>query len=231
MSVRLRLAAVAIALLIPAALLAAWTATAISRGGAVRPLVISARVGPWTQVAQRPLTADEVRLLAPDEYLGRTYQAPGRPPIWLYTALYAEQPRAGKGAHDPRICYPAQGWEVVATHDVEIELPGGESFVGNLLSVHRGREEQRVLYWFQPADRWPGSEAREQLTRVLDALAGRSQYAFVRLAAPVMPGYASESDLREFASRIAWPIRLGLIPRNQASLAKKGRAEGLAGPP
>jgi EpsI family protein len=209
-NVRLRLAAVAVALLIPALVLANWVRT---RGASAQALALPSlprEIGPWKLSESRQLSALELELLEPDAYLARTYVAPGRPPVWLYLGLYSEQTSFGRGAHDPTVCYPAQGWEVLATHSLTVHLPGGGDFIGNAFVAHRGTEEQKVLYWFQPAERWPGRQIREQVVRIWDALAGRPQYAFVRIAVPSLPGHDAERELLEFAAEIAWPVRLAL---------------------
>jgi hypothetical protein len=73
--------------------------------------------------------------------------------------------------------------------------------------VQRLNREQAVLYWFQPASRWPKAGALEQLFQVFDAASGRPQYAFVRLSNPRDGSGQSEADLMEFASALAPAIR------------------------
>jgi EpsI family protein len=104
--------------------------------------------------------------------------------VWVYVALYAGG-EAGGGAHDPAVCYPAQGWE--ATPAVEAELPAdaGPKPVVKLLSATQGGREELVLYWFQPAGRWPSRGTSELLLRMLDRFHGSGQYAFVRLSTPI----------------------------------------------
>ena len=47
--------------------------------------------------------------------------------------------------------------------------------------------------------------------RILDAIAGRPQYAFVRLSTPAGRSAAeSERELAAFAAQIAWPVRKAL---------------------
>ena len=206
-----RFAVVALALLLPATGLARFVASRGLWGGAI-PLEIPRQIGPWSVQHERALSPEELTMLQPDGYAARLYAAPDRPPIWLYVAFYSRSSPYGKGAHDPAICYPAQGWEVLSTRSVAVALPRGEHLVGTLLRAHQGRVEQDVLYWFQPAERWPQGQAREQLARVWDALAGRPQYAFVRLAAMSPAGAGAERDLFEFASELGWPVRRALSP-------------------
>jgi hypothetical protein len=66
-----------------------------------------------------------------------------------------------------------------------------------------------VLHWFQPAARWPASAAVEQLARIFDAVAGRPQYAFVRLSTRMQAvgPLETERELADFAAQIASPVR------------------------
>ena len=207
MSRRARLLAVVVALLLPGIATARFVA---GRSGGETPLSLRhlpAQVAGWEATEQTRLTPEELEVLAPDDYVSRRYEAPDRAAIELYVSLYAEQSSHGNGAHDPAVCYPAQGWEVIATRPIEVGVSGGERFAATLLTAHYGPAEQRVIYWFQPAERWPARQLREQLTRVWDALAGRPQYAFVRLAAAAGVDENPERDLLEFAGEIARPVR------------------------
>jgi len=75
------------------------------------------------------------------------------------------------------------------------------------LEAHQGSAKEAVLYWFQPARRWPVPGVGEQLMRIVDAVSGYPQYAFVRLSGPTDGGEVANRDLAEFAARIALPIR------------------------
>jgi len=86
---------------------------------------------------------------------------------------------------------------------------GAVPFSATQLTVHQGNDEQLVLYWFQPSERWPKGRFAEELARVTDAVAGRPQYGFVRLATSEV-SERGRADLLEFAARIAWPIRRSL---------------------
>jgi EpsI family protein len=207
-----RFAVVALALLLPATGLARFVASRGLWSGAIHLDEIPRQIGPWSVQDEQALSPEELTMLQPDGYTARLYAAPDRPPIWLYVAFYSRRSAYGKGAHDPAICYPAQGWEVLSTRSVEVALPRGERLVGTVFRAHQGRVQQDVLYWFQPAERWPQGQAREQLARVWDAVAGRPQYAFVRLAAMSRAGEGAERDLLEFASELGWPVRRALGP-------------------
>ena len=73
--------------------------------------------------------------------------------------------------------------------------------------MHRLNQEQAVLYWFQPARRWPRAGVLERILQVLDAASGQTQYAFVRLSSARDGSGQSEAELMEFASALAPSIR------------------------
>jgi len=204
MRVKLRLAAVPFALLVPALMLGRWSLGA-GEPQNVPPPSLPSRVGAWTATLEQTLDAEVLAQIEPDAYRIQRYEAPDRPPIWLYVGVYAGRAGSGKGAHDPEVCYPAQGWEIEYSQAAALSMEDGKDLHAQQLRFRRGLAREAVLYWFQPARRWPFSGGAEQLLRIRDALDGRPQYAFVRLSAPSTgtPG----SDLAEFAVEIAPAIR------------------------
>ncbi len=212
MRVRLRLVAVVLALLVPALVLARWTLAAGAPGEPISPPSLPSRVGEWTATSEQTLDAEVLTLIEPAAYLVRLYEAPARAPIWLYMGVYAGRAGTGTGAHHPEVCYPAQGWEVLKSQALALPLGGAQELRAQQLSFHRGGAREAVLYWFQPAERWPLDAGAEELLRMLDAVAGRPQYAFVRLSARSDGSPAAADDLAEFAVGIAPAIR-GVVER------------------
>jgi len=209
-SARGRLVAVAAALLPPGLLLGAWLrAGAIETGYA--SLSLPRQLGPWVATEDQRLDPEILEQIGPDAHLLRLYEAPGRSVVWIYLGLYAGRGGYQKAAHEPEVCYPAQGWEVLGSRTVEIEVgaPGPATLRAKLLDAHRDLEKEAVLYWFQPAGRWPAQGALEEILRIGDAIGGRPQYAFARLSAPAgdrVPA-STEEDLVEFARLVAPTIR------------------------
>jgi len=208
--VKLRLSAVAIALLVPALVLARWTTIAGFSGELVSPLSLPREIGPWRATVDEQLDAETLAMIEPDTYVLRRYEAPGRTAIWVYVAIYGGRAGYAKGAHDPKVCYPAAGWEILDTRSLDIPVGGSESLRAELVSVHKGTLRKAAVYWFQPAERWPVNPALEQLLQVFDAIAGWPQYAFVRLSGPSHENPTAVRDLAEFAGEIAPAIRTAL---------------------
>jgi len=212
MSPRARLAAVACAFALPLLALAAWSNGRQPVATLPGLDAFPEHVGPWRLTARGALSSEERAMLKPDSYLAWEFAADGRPRVSAYVALYRGPSPDGQGAHDPALCYPASGWEVLETRAVQIPLPRGGFLSGKLLRAHKGGDERLALYWFQPAGRWPRGQSFEQLARIGDALAGRPQFAFVRLSAPSEPGSDVERHLVEFAAEISAPVRGALTP-------------------
>jgi EpsI family protein len=146
-------------------------------------------------------------MIEPDAYRMRLYEGEGRAPVWIYVGLYAGRAGSGKSAHVPEACYPAQGWETQSSESLELPLSGGEALVAQKLDFQRQSDREKVLYWFQPARRWPVGGALEQLLRVTDAVRGRPQYAFVRVSVRSDGDPAQARDLEAFAAGIAPAVR------------------------
>ena len=207
MSSRLLLIATLAALLLPGALLARWMLVTDTPAQFLEVPDLPDEIGPWRVTDQRRLEADVLAIIEPDTYLMQQYTAPGRTAIWIYLGVYAGRAGYGKSAHEPEVCYPAQGWEILRSESFDVPLADSETLRTKRLEAHLGPLKEAVLYWFQPAARWPAPEAGEELLRVVDAVNGRPQYAFVRLSGPSDGSDAAARDLAEFAALVAFPIR------------------------
>lgn len=207
MSRRRLLVATLIAMLLPASLLVHWMRIDASETQFVETPPMPQAVGPWRATRQSRLPDDVLEMIDPDSYLMQLYEAPGRTPIWLYLGVYAGRASYGKSAHDPEVCYPAQGWEIMQSESFEVPLGDSALLRTKHLEAHQGSAKEAVLYWFQPARRWPAPDAGEQLMRIVDAVRGYPQYAFVRLSGPTDGGPMATRDLADFAAGIALPIR------------------------
>jgi EpsI family protein len=172
---------------------------------------IPTRLGSLDLSSEAELPADVLEMISPDAHTLRLYTDGSGSAIWAYLAFYSGN--GAKSAHDPEVCYPAQGWDIAALRSREVTLSDGNSLTGKLLAANLGGEEELVLYWFQPAGRWPQRSPAELALRGIDALAGRSQYAFVRLSTRLASGgdlaqqSAAEARLVDAARALAPAVR------------------------
>jgi EpsI family protein len=205
-----RLVLVSAALLVPVAThhLVATRATIVRKFDLDQ---IPARLGSLALEGEEELPADVLEMISPDAHTLRLYRdESGSAAIWAYLAFYSGA--GAKGAHDPEVCYPAQGWDIAALRSREVTLADGKSLTGKLLAANLGTQEELVLYWFQPAGRWPQRSPAELALRGIDALAGRSRYAFVRLSTRIGSAdpaqqSAAEARLVEAARALAPAVR------------------------
>lgn len=204
-----RAAAVFLALLGPAIQLTWWRAEARVPRLVVEGDPIPQALGPYAVRVTSELEPDVLAMIEPDHYALRMY---GRDEteVLLYAAFYAG--RGAKDAHDPEICFPAQGWDVVGRGETRVPVGEAELTAQVMRAYHAGREEL-VLYWFQPAHRWPGRAWSESFLRFADNMRGAPQYAFVRLSTR-MDGQGRELDeLTRVASALAPHVRSALERR------------------
>jgi EpsI family protein len=190
----LRLCAVLAALAVPIATRALITA----RAAAIPSFDLAHlpdQLGPLALSSQEELPADVLAQISPDAHALRLYTDDQGAGVWAYLAFYSGT--GAKGAHDPEVCYPAQGWDIATLRSREVALADGKSLTGRLLAAKLGGQEELVLYWFQPVGRWPRPSPLELALRGLDALAGRSRYAFVRLSTRVAAADAAQQRTAE----------------------------------
>lgn len=159
-------------------------------------------LGGLVAVEDVPLEEDVVSMLEPDSYVMRRYAGREGPDTWLYLAAYSGF--ESTGAHDPAVCYPANGWDLSTLAAREIRLEDGASLLAHLLLARQAGREELVLYWFQPVDRWPRRAPVEQILRAVDSFRGRPQYVFVRLSTRLEGSVEDgERELVELARELA----------------------------
>ena len=164
--------------------------------------VLPERLGEHRLRGEQPLDADVVAMLSPESYSMRAYTDDAGGVVWAYVALYSGTETSG--AHDPSVCYPAQGWDAAPPEDRELAVLPGEKLTVKLLAATQAGREELVLYWFQPAHRWPVAASPEHLLRILDRFEGRPQYAFVRLSTDLgTRGDGSRADAEALLARMA----------------------------
>jgi EpsI family protein len=210
MTATARLLATVAGLAIPGLILVQWNRTS-EPGPDFANMALDEKVGEWKATQDLQLDTEVLELIDPDHYFMRLYQAPGRLPIWLYVGIYGGRAGYAKGAHDPKNCYPAQGWEITATRYVDLPVGNSETLVAKSMDVVKSGRTEAVVYWFQPATRWPSDPLSEQLWIVVDAVTGSPQHAFVRVSTGAEDREAAARDLAEFAGEIAPLIRRILV--------------------
>jgi EpsI family protein len=146
---------------------------------------LPATLDAWQGRETKPFADDVVAALGVDDYVNRSYERDGGPPVALYVGYYASQ-RQGDTIHSPQNCLPGAGWRPVSSERVTVDA-GGTPIEVNRYLIEKGPERQAVLYWYQGRGRVVANEYANKLWLMLDAARlRRSNGALVRVITPVL---------------------------------------------
>ena len=151
---------------------------------------------------EEPVFSSEIlRVLGVDQYLNRTYYAPGEPFVLLYVGYYQSQ-REGDTMHSPLNCLPGAGWQPVVTERTALAVAGRtDPITVNRFVVERGVDRAVVLYWYQSHGRVVASEYASKFYLVYDALrSNRSDGALIRVVSPVSPSDQGDAPAEQRAT-------------------------------
>lgn len=161
-----------------------------------------------------PLSADELEVLGPGQFLLRDYlSAADEPPINLFIAFFPSQ-RSGDTIHSPKNCIPGSGWTPISSDYLGVQLPDGSNIVVNHYIIGKGTDRELVLYWYQGRGHITPSEYRAKVLLVSDAIRrNRTDGALVRIAVPIVNNAElAQSQGLEFVRQIC-PLLDKYIPR------------------
>ncbi len=121
-----------------------------------------------------------------DDTLVREYRRDGGAPVW-FVIIYHENERYG--AHDPMVCYRAQGWDIDRTGIFTLERGDG-SFDANWALVREAGRERLAAYWWYTAGDLATADRDRFLARMASAGIRENVTfgAFVRVSTPVENG-------------------------------------------
>ena len=166
------------------------------------------QLGAWKMYNTQTLDQRVLGLLAPDDYISRTYVNPEGRAVFLFIAYYLSQ-RSGKTLHSPQNCLPGAGWEIVQRG--RVELPGNANI--NDFTIAKENERMLTYYWYQGRGRVEANEYWDKIYGVQDAVfKNRTDAALVR----VMLDSSDKPDV-EAASR---QVALDFINQIRPELAR-----------
>lgn len=161
------------------------------------------RLAEWQGYPAADYTADVVKALGVDEYLNRTYVAPGQREASLYVGYYRSQAH-GASIHSPLNCLPGAGWEPEQV--ARVPFAGGTA---RQVLVRKGDRRFMVVYWYQTAGRIEGDEYRSRLYTAWDTIRyRRNDAALVRVMVPA----SGEPDDEARAAADAMALSRLLVP-------------------
>ena len=153
-------------------------------------------LGDWDS-ATTPLEPSVEQVLAADDYIQASFQAPGeRAPVGFFSAYYHKQTE-GSGIHSPEVCLPVGGWEMFDIRQITVDLEaktGWAPFETNRAIIQKGLSQQLVYYWFEQRGKRLTNDFNVKIVTVLDSLkTGRSDGALVRFTTPILEGETLET--------------------------------------
>jgi EpsI family protein len=131
-------------------------------------------VGPW-----RFASESGVVLPPPDALSDRLYDnlvtrvyvgGPGGPVMFL--AAYNNRQDGVLQIHRPEICYPAGGFTLTPTRDVDVPLAGGNSLPARAFLASGHDRDETVLYWTRVGSDFPRRWSEQRLSVVRSNLRG-----------------------------------------------------------
>ena len=171
------------------------------------------RLGAYRGVDEE-LEPEVVKTLGATDIVLRRYTADGRSPVWLYAGFYASQ-RTGAVIHSPKQCLPGNGWNIVRSERVLLDLSSaapGRIAVNRVL-VSRGEDRQLVLYWYQERGRVIADEYWGKAYLAWDSMTrGRSDGALVRLSTPIVATEAATYGALVDFARDVMPLLTESLP-------------------
>jgi len=161
------------------------------------------------------LSADELAVLGPGEFLLRNYQRPVTEiPVNLYIAYFPSQ-RTGDTIHSPKNCLPGAGWVPDESTRMGIKTASGSILVNRYI-ISKGLTRALVLYWYEAHGRVTPSEYWAKIFLVTDAIRmNRTDGALVRVVTEIPPGTgdgAAQTRALAFTHQIL-PLLDSYIPR------------------
>jgi EpsI family protein len=137
--------------------------------------------------------------LAADGTLVREYRRGEESPVW-FIIIYHENRRYG--AHDPMVCYRAQGWDVEDEGTIALTRRSGSFDANWALVSEDGRDRLALYWWYTAGDLATGD--RDSFMARMAASGIRSNItfgAFMRASTDVHDGdvESARARLREFS--------------------------------
>lgn len=137
-----------------------------------------------------------------DQYLARSYVAPGRPPVMLLIAYGSTQDYQLQ-LHRPEICYPAVGYMVGEARRVPIMLGGARPVEATALTATRDAQREQILYWTRIGEAFPTTTWGERAAIVRGALRREiPDGVLVRLSVVTVDAGAATAALIQFNAQL-----------------------------
>jgi len=122
--------------------------------------------------------------LGANEFFIRQYSNGQGNLLSLYVAYF--DARYGGTTHNPYVCYPAQGWEIVDRSHGEVEVQGNKTIRFTRIMIQKGIAKELVLFYFQMGDRTMPELSGYRLAAIVHGiLFNKIGGTIVRISAPI----------------------------------------------
>jgi EpsI family protein len=201
----------ALAILLGATFAMSQVARPVAAPHAVAMEGVPMTLAEWTGSSAPPLTPEDARILAADQYVHRYYAAPDGRAIEMDIAYYA-QPQVGGTAHSPLNCLPGNGWTMSEPAVREIRR-GGETWSVREITVSRDGSRWAMTYWFQGRQRVEANEFAARWNLLKDAVSRKpADTAMVRVMTPLSIGDTGAHEaLAAFSADLIPQVRRSLV--------------------
>lgn len=162
------------------------------------PYAFPATMGQW-QGSDLPMDRDLLTSwLGTDNMVFRQYHDESRGyAVSLYLAYYADMSSSDM-AHAPEVCYPGQGWRIVANQEIEPGLSARDMRVKRM-QIARHAQREVVYSWWQTRDRIIPSNSWYRLNQIISRISRNdSASIWVRISADEGPDDQGEDMVRAF---------------------------------
>jgi len=177
-------------------------------------------VGEWRCRARERMEPEIEHRLGATDYLICAYSRDMKTnPVGVYVGYHASQVRREGGGnetliHPPAHCLPGSGWDIIASQEVPLDLPGlpeNPSLVNRLI-IAKGEERQLVYYWYQERGR---VIARDWM-KIVDlfcATRHRTDGSLVRFTVPIVRNdeHSADAAFHDFATQFV-PLLPPYVP-------------------
>jgi len=140
--------------------------------------------------------------LGANEFFIREYTSDQGSAVTLYAAYF--DARYGGTGHNPDICYPAQGWDIIERSQRAVQVGDATIEVTRML-VRKGLTKQLILFYFQTGNRTTPELSGYRLRAIVQGiLFNKIGTAIIRISAPVTETVEkTHSEESEFLKVIA----------------------------
>jgi len=136
--------------------------------------LIPDQVGPWRFASQSGLVLPPSDALSDrlyDNLVTRVY-VNGQGNGVMFLAAYNNRQAGVVQIHRPEICYPAGGYTLTETTDVDVPLDNGRTLPARAFLARGHDRDETVLYWTRLGDDFPRRWALQRLSVVRSNLQG-----------------------------------------------------------